>query len=332
MMSSVNPVWAMVTQGKTDHMVSIIDGNVLKALEKGHDFSDIVKTHNEILIKWHSTGAKQEVSAKSIKLYDLDSGVSAGGRRASRRRGSTSINTAPSLLPSETKQKSAPALSLTAVSKTETKQLVCKRNRQEEGGIGKEKKLTKKNPAKKAASSAEQKGTKSDSSTNGEGATQKAESSEKTKQNKQAPLPEKKEAAITTPTKVKKTAVDKKKKVQKFPFNSPAASRKAPPLASSKLSNDGKYSKKKAVHVWVTQGKTDHLATIVDSRVLALIEEHGTGKPLSSIIPDGSSSNMEIKWESNGLVESVELSAARFLDEDSSSATSSRGGRRSARR
>ena len=82
------PVFAIVTQGKTEHLVTIIDEKVLSKLKKGTDFSKLKE--ETIVIKWHSTGAKQSIKTSSMKLSDMMGGIGGGdggdsGRRASRR-------------------------------------------------------------------------------------------------------------------------------------------------------------------------------------------------------------------------------------------------------
>ena len=62
-------VLAYVTQGKTEHMASIVDPtNVLAA--DGSGLSKL-KQDSEILIKWGSTGDEEYVLVSSIRLLRL---------------------------------------------------------------------------------------------------------------------------------------------------------------------------------------------------------------------------------------------------------------------
>jgi hypothetical protein len=86
---SSSPVFAFVTQGKTEHMVTIVDPTVLKKLKQADGFSlSKLEQDSEILIKWQSTGGEETVLVSSIRV--IEDGGGRGGRRSSLR-SSTSI-------------------------------------------------------------------------------------------------------------------------------------------------------------------------------------------------------------------------------------------------
>ncbi|MGK3733206.1 MAG: hypothetical protein ACI8RD_000393 [Bacillariaceae sp.] len=89
---SSSPVFAFVTQGKTEHMVTIVDPTILKKLKQADGFSlSKLKQDSEILIKWQSTGGEETVIVSSIRL--VEDGGGRGGRRSSLR---SSISITPS--------------------------------------------------------------------------------------------------------------------------------------------------------------------------------------------------------------------------------------------
>ena len=91
-----------------------------------------------------------------------------------------------------------------------------------------------------------------------------------------------------------------------------------------------KPAKAKPLLVWITQGKTEHLAEIFDSHVLSVLEGQSLSSKkqhLRSFV--GKGSVMDIKWQSTNGIETVDVSAARLFDDES---FPSRRGRRSSRR
>jgi hypothetical protein len=86
------PVFAYVTQGKTEHMVTIVDPTVLKKLKQADGFSlSKLEQDSEILIKWQSTGGEETVIVSSIRLVE-----DGGGRRGRRSSLRSSISITPS--------------------------------------------------------------------------------------------------------------------------------------------------------------------------------------------------------------------------------------------
>mmetsp|Transcript_56518 Transcript_56518/g.63282 ORF Transcript_56518/g.63282 Transcript_56518/m.63282 type:complete len:263 (-) Transcript_56518:477-1265(-) len=109
MMPKLPPVFAYVTQGRTEHLVTIIDKMVLKMLKDGKNPQsenagwglDQLDQQSKIQIKWNNTGAKQPVVVSSVKLMDLEnedrfSGASAGGARGRSSRSRRSSASTPS--------------------------------------------------------------------------------------------------------------------------------------------------------------------------------------------------------------------------------------------
>jgi len=91
-----------------------------------------------------------------------------------------------------------------------------------------------------------------------------------------------------------------------------------------------KTTKPKSLLVWITQGKTEHLAEIFDSHVLSVLAGQSLSSKkqhLRSFVAKGSV--MDIKWQSTNGIETVDVSAARLFDDES---FPSQRGRRSSRR
>ena len=67
------PVFAYVTQGRTDHMVTIIDQHVLKLLGTHPGWSlNELDSNSEIQIRWNNNGEKQKVIVSNVRLIDLE--------------------------------------------------------------------------------------------------------------------------------------------------------------------------------------------------------------------------------------------------------------------
>ena len=104
------PIFAWVTQGKTEHLVTIVDTNVIALLNNNDDNDDgggttkkvkvkdlsSLSQDSKILIKWQTTGTKQTVVVSSVKLMNLlddgntDNDTGRGGRRGGSGDGSKS--------------------------------------------------------------------------------------------------------------------------------------------------------------------------------------------------------------------------------------------------
>jgi hypothetical protein len=87
-----------------------------------------------------------------------------------------------------------------------------------------------------------------------------------------------------------------------------------------------KYNSIPTVLCWVTQGTTEHMATVNDQKVLSL---YVIDKTLSSF---PCSDKISIKWQSNGMKESVLFSSIRFDDDLNHSLDHEEEGRRSSKR
>ena len=88
-------VLAYVTQGKTEHLVTIVDPIIMKdGSTTSLSFSKL-QQDSELLIKWSSTGQEQSVIVSSIRLMDVDDGRS-GRRRGSQRSSASVTATSPS--------------------------------------------------------------------------------------------------------------------------------------------------------------------------------------------------------------------------------------------
>lgn len=347
------PVFAIVTQGKTEHLVTIIDETVLSKLQKGTEFSKLKE--EKIIIKWHSTGAKQPIRRSSMKLSDMMGGGTGGGegRRASRR-GSLG---------------SAAAAAVVTATAAVTKR---KRHEEEEGPQKKPTKTTSKPAAvhKKVATP-----------------TKKMKAPKKTEQFPfNSPAATKKKKMTTTKFPMKTTAATKKKTKTKMPvsplrqtvattaFGAPitaifkdtaktkskkkkstttvaaaAPSKLKPKATSTPTGVPGKVKKPlkksapaaktkttttpknpKPVMVWISQGgTTEHLATIVDPAILAVVaKKSSANRSLASLFPD-KDAEMDIKWQSTDRIEPVFIEYARWFEVEEP--TAGGGGRRSAR-
>mmetsp|Transcript_51298 Transcript_51298/g.58125 ORF Transcript_51298/g.58125 Transcript_51298/m.58125 type:complete len:839 (-) Transcript_51298:69-2585(-) len=123
--SAPPPVFAYITQGKTEHMATIIDPKFLMMLQKKKDFkskSDCLSTlkkKSDILIKWHSTGGKEPVEVSSVRLVDGDEREETG-RRGSRR-GSTQNPAAASTTTTKSKVAASKPKSKKATQKVATR-------------------------------------------------------------------------------------------------------------------------------------------------------------------------------------------------------------------
>lgn len=348
------PVFAIVTQGKTEHLVTIIDETVLSKLQQGTEFSKLKE--EKIIIKWHSTGAKQPIRRSSMKLSDMMGGGTGGGegRRASRR---GSLGSA------------AAAAVVTATA------AVTKRKRHEEEGTQKPKTNSSK-PAtvhkKVATPTKKMKAPKKTEQFpfNSPAATKKKKKTTTTK------FPMKTTAATTkkkTKTKMpvsplrqtvattafgapitaifKETAKTKSKKKKSTTTVAAAAPSKVKPKATSTptgvpgkvkkpLKKSAPAAKKttttttsknpKPVMVWISQGgTTEHLATIVDPAILAVVaKKSSANRSLASLFPD-KDAEMDIKWQSTDRIEPVFIEYARWFEVEEPATGG--GGRRSGR-
>ena len=114
---SSSPVFAFVTQGKTEHMVTIVDPTVLKKLKQADGFSlSKLEQDSEILIKWQSTGGEETAIASSIRLAEDVGGR--GGRRSSLR---SSISITPSKPMGVSKSSSSTTTTTTTASSSSKK-------------------------------------------------------------------------------------------------------------------------------------------------------------------------------------------------------------------
>lgn len=88
-----------------------------------------------------------------------------------------------------------------------------------------------------------------------------------------------------------------------------------------------------AVHLWVKQGKTDHMAVLEDPVVLSKLKERREKESASFALADLSildlaTGNVQIRWATTGQTDRVEAATIRFRDLD----TEGRGSKRSSRR
>lgn len=96
-------------------------------------------------------------------------------------------------------------------------------------------------------------------------------------------------------------------------------------------------SPSEVVHLWVKQGKTDHMAKLEDANVLSKIQERRESSSSSSfsissllvsdVVPD-ESSMVEVRWSSTNQRDFVEASTIRFRDLESEGRPSRRRGGR----
>ena len=343
------PVFAIVTQGKTEHLVTIIDETVLSKLQQGTEFSKLKE--EKIIIKWHSTGAKQPIRRSSMKLSDMMGGGTGGGegRRASRR---GSLGSA------------AAAAVVTATA------AVTKRKRHEEEGTQKPKTNSSKpatvhkkvaTPTKKMKapkkteqfpfnSPAATKKKKKTTTTKFPMKTTAATTKKKTKT--KMPVSPLRQTVATTAFGAPITAIFKetaktksKKKKSTTTVAAAAPSKVKPKTTSTPTGVPGKVKKPlkksapaakktttpknpKPVMVWISQGgTTEHLATIVDPAILAVVaKKSSANRSLASLFPD-KDAEMDIKWQSTDRIEPVFIEYARWFEVEEPAG----GGRRSAR-
>ena len=76
----------------------------------------------------------------------------------------------------------------------------------------------------------------------------------------------------------------------------------------------GEKKKQEEVLVYITQGKTDHIATIVDQDILSVVARTSTlNRSLASLFPD-QKAKMKIKWQMTGGIDSVFIKDARLFE------------------
>merc|ERR1711865_603236 len=104
--------------------------------------------------------------------------------------------------------------------------------------------------------------------------------------------------------------------------------KKSAPTAKTKTTTTPKNPK--PVMVWISQGgTTEHLATIVDPAILAVVaKKSSANRSLASLFPD-KDAEMDIKWQSTDGIEPVFIECARWFEVEEP--TAGGGGRRSAR-
>lgn len=91
-----------------------------------------------------------------------------------------------------------------------------------------------------------------------------------------------------------------------------------------------------AVHLWVKQGKTDHMAILEDPAVLSKLKERREKESASFALADLSildlaTGNVHIRWATTGQTDRVEAATIRFRDLDAEGRGSKRSSRRTTR-
>jgi hypothetical protein len=347
------PVFAIVTQGKTEHLVTIIDETVLIKLQKGTEFSKLKE--EKIIIKWHSTGAKQPIRRSSMKLSDMMGGGTGGGegRRASRRGslGSAAAAAVVTATAAVTKRKRHEEEEGTQKPKTNSSKPATVHKKV--ATPTKKMKAPKKTEQFPFNSPAATKKKKKTTTTKFPMKTTTAATKKKTKT--KMPVSPLRQTVATTAfgapiTAIfKETAKTKSKKKKSTTTVAAAAPSKLKPKATSTptvvpgkvkkpLKKSAPAAKKtttttsknpKPVMVWISQGgTTEHLATIVDPAILAVVaKKSSANRSLASLFPD-KDAEMDIKWQSTDRIEPVFIEYARWFEVEERAAG---GGRRSAR-
>ena len=84
----------------------------------------------------------------------------------------------------------------------------------------------------------------------------------------------------------------------------------------SAMQSKTKLKKSNPVMVYITQGKTDHIATIVDPAILAVVaKKSSANRSLASLFPD-KDAEMDIKWQSTDRIGPVFIEDARWFELD----------------
>ena len=80
----------------------------------------------------------------------------------------------------------------------------------------------------------------------------------------------------------------------------------------------------------ITQGKTEHTATIIDSTVLARFQKKKDDKSRNKYLSGlGSGTKIEIKWHSTGRKESVDASSMQLVNDKEDEGSGRRSSKRS---